>query len=108
MSSAKSVRKSHHIMTSTVTPTNKDNVKWKKLFGGRPSSVNVVSNLDASGDSGYGQTATNGSETASTGRQTPVSPTRLSRQQEKQQLSHLNDRLAQYIERVRSLETENQ
>lgn len=38
----------------------------------------------------------------------PLSPTRITRVQEKQQLSHLNDRLAQYIERVRSLETENQ
>src|SRR3954466_12312207 len=34
--------------------------------------------------------------------------TRLSRQKEKEQLSGLNDRLASYIERVRSLETENQ
>lgn len=98
MSTAKSIRKSHHITsTTTVTPTS-----------GRLSSINVASHLDASGDSGYGPTATNGSETASTGRQSPVSPTRLSRQQEKQQLSHLNDRLAQYIERVRSLESENQ
>lgn len=37
----------------------------------------------------------------------PVSPARISRIQEKQQLSHLNDRLAQYIDRVRSLEAEN-
>lgn len=37
----------------------------------------------------------------------PVSPARLSRIQERNELQHLNDRLAGYIERVRQLETEN-
>ncbi|KAM9312463.1 lamin-B3-like [Gastrophryne carolinensis] len=36
----------------------------------------------------------------------PSSPTRLSRLQEKEELRHLNDRLAAYIERVRSLEAD--
>lgn len=40
-------------------------------------------------------------------RSPPLSPTRISRLQEKKQLQHLNDRLAQYIERVRHLEIEN-
>ncbi|XP_062327580.1 lamin L3 isoform X3 [Osmerus eperlanus] len=35
-----------------------------------------------------------------------ISPTRLSRVQEKEELSHLNDRLAAYIERVRQLEND--
>lgn len=35
-----------------------------------------------------------------------VSPTRLTRLQEKEDLRHLNDRLANYIERVRLLENE--
>ncbi|XP_051517984.1 LOW QUALITY PROTEIN: lamin L3 [Myxocyprinus asiaticus] len=35
-----------------------------------------------------------------------VSPTRLSRMQEKEDLRHLNDRLANYIERVRQLEND--
>lgn len=52
-----------------------------------------------------GETSLGGGQTTGT---SPLSPTRLTRVQEKQQLSHLNDRLAQYIERVRSLETENQ
>ncbi|KAL8177996.1 UNVERIFIED_CONTAM: Lamin-B2 [Gekko kuhli] len=38
---------------------------------------------------------------------TPLSPTRISRLQEKEELRELNDRLAHYIERVRALEFEN-
>ncbi|XP_002734960.1 prelamin-A/C-like isoform X1 [Saccoglossus kowalevskii] len=37
----------------------------------------------------------------------PLSPTRISRLQEKNDMIDLNDRLAAYIERVRQLETEN-
>ncbi|KRX13921.1 Lamin-C [Trichinella nelsoni] len=43
-----------------------------------------------------------------TSSESPLTPTCQSRLQEKHQLQHLNDRLAQYIERVRQLEAENQ
>ncbi|TSK53741.1 Lamin-L(II) [Bagarius yarrelli] len=44
----------------------------------------------------------------STAASTPLSPTRITRLQEKEELRHLNDRLAVYIDRVRSLELENE
>ncbi len=40
--------------------------------------------------------------------QSPMTPTRLSRIQEKRELANLNDRLAAYIERNQQLENENQ
>ncbi|XP_068131434.1 lamin-B3-like isoform X3 [Hyperolius riggenbachi] len=51
-------------------------------------------------------TARSTPRTPPAGVQSPGSPTRLSRLQEKEELRHLNDRLAAYIERVRSLEAD--
>lgn len=41
------------------------------------------------------------------GATSPTSPTRTTRLQEKEELQHLNDRLACYIDRMRHLENEN-
>ncbi|XP_071670160.1 lamin-B3-like isoform X3 [Patagioenas fasciata] len=57
----------------------------------------VLSSTPASGSRSLGRVAA----------ASPLSPTRLSRLQEKEELQQLNDRLAAYIERVRALETDN-
>lgn len=51
-------------------------------------------------------TPASGSRSASRAAESPLSPARLSRLQEKEELQQLNDRLAAYIERVRALEAD--
>ena len=52
-------------------------------------------------------TPTSTHSSRSKSRSSPLSPTRISRLKEKQDLQDLNNRLAAYIDRVRHLETEN-
>ncbi|XP_074834180.1 lamin-B2 [Carettochelys insculpta] len=54
-----------------------------------------------------GRAAMSGTPSRAAAGGTPLSPARLSRLQEKEELRQLNDRLAVYIERVRALELEN-
>ncbi|XP_042731488.1 lamin-L(III)-like isoform X1 [Lagopus muta] len=51
-------------------------------------------------------TPASGSRSRGAAAASPISPTRLSRLQEKEELRQLNDRLAAYIERVRTLEAD--
>lgn len=56
----------------------------------------------------FTSTPTSGSRSLSrSSADSPLSPMRLSRLQEKEELQELNDRLAAYIERARALETDN-
>jgi len=57
----------------------------------------IIPSTPASGGRSLGRASTAAS---------PLSPTRLSRLREKEELQQLNDRLAVYIERVRALEAE--
>ncbi|CDW59583.1 lamin B1 [Trichuris trichiura] len=67
-----------------------------------------ISFVQTRGDSPPLEASDESAVAVSSGMTSPLTPTRMTRLQEKYQLQQLNDRLAQYIDRMRTLETENQ
>jgi lamin B len=67
----------------------------------------VKETTSAAGSTPAGASTSQRQSPSSGSRSRPPSPTMISRLQEKKELAGLNDRLASYIDRVRSLEVEN-
>ncbi|XP_040066574.1 lamin Dm0-like [Ixodes scapularis] len=93
---SRSVRK-QVMMTTTTTTSSSQNVSQQDRADSpaNPASPRTSPSSD---------TNTGGSRERS---RSPLSASRVSRIQEKNELVHLNDRLAAYIDRVRHLESEN-
>lgn len=64
--------------------------------------------VEESGIGSFNSSSSSSSQSRRSGIGRPPSPARLSRHQEQEELQGLNDRLAAYIDKVRSLESENQ
>ena len=79
--------------------------------GSSSESVVIMTSSSSSSSSIKNSAVVNGSSikltTSSSSSSSNVSPSRMSRVQEKEELQTLNDRFANYIERARNLEAEN-
>ena len=84
---------------------NKDVVSSSSSGGGGHTSRTPIS--QSIRDSLYSVIRSNNGNTSTTSGRSPVSPSRITRMHEKEEMQNLNDRLVIYIDTVRRLEQEN-
>jgi lamin B len=94
---------------STATSTNGKGKSPSKeqVSSSAATSTTSKTPINQLRDSLYNVIGRNGSGANTSGSRSPVSPSRITRLQEKEEMQNLNDRLVIYIDTVRRLESEN-